>query len=74
MHYACTNPACGPSEISTKARVRLRSGWRQTELRNVANSCRHSDAFLRIGFDGPSGEYRLELVRKDDDRAPDVDR
>jgi hypothetical protein len=64
MRYACSNAECGPTEISTKARSRLRRGERQAELRNVAKSCRGSGARLRIGFDGPSGEYQVVVEKE----------
>ncbi|WP_244259149.1 hypothetical protein [Cupriavidus gilardii] len=62
MRYQCRNDECGPSEISTKARSHLRRGERQAELRSVAKSCRHNGARLRIGYDGPTGEFQLEVV------------
>lgn len=62
LRYDCTNDECGPCEISTKACARLRHSERRTELRKVANSCRNSETQPRIGYDGPSGEFQLELV------------
>nr|WP_261634551.1 hypothetical protein [Cupriavidus gilardii] len=62
MRYACRNDDCGPSEISTKAKTRLRRGEQQTELRNVARQCRHTGTRLRIGYDGPSGQFELEVI------------
>lgn len=62
MRYACGNESCGPTEISAKARTRLRRGERQAELRHVARECRGTGAQLRIGYDGPTGQFQLEVI------------
>lgn len=62
MRFHCSHQDCGPTEISTKARSKLRRGERQAELRGVAHHCRRVGAALRIGYDGPRGEYEVEVV------------
>ncbi|MGY8524663.1 hypothetical protein [Paracidovorax citrulli] len=62
MRFHCSHQDCGPTEISTKARSKLRRGERQAELRGVARHCRRVGAALRIGYDGPRGEYEVEVV------------
>jgi hypothetical protein len=60
--YACGNPQCGPSEVSAKARTRLRHSEQRHELRAFASSCRMLGAQPRIGYDGPTGEFQIAVV------------
>lgn len=60
--YACGNPQCGPSEVSAKARTRLRHSEQRHEMRAFASSCRMLGAQPRIGYDGPTGEFQIAVV------------
>lgn len=61
VRFECHNPECGPTEISTGARRKLREPTRQAELRALARSCREHGKVPRLGYDGPRGEIYVEF-------------